>query len=545
MKLKSMLLLVGLLVLLTACSDTAGPATPVPPVDLGSVPSTPEYGGEMVQATIGEPSNLIALLATDSSSHEVAALLYVSLLKYDKNIELVPDAAESFEVLNDGKLLRFKLREDIRWTDGVPMTAEDVEFTFKLYIDPETPTAYAENYKAVTAFRRTGKYTFEVEYDQPFAKALVSWAFDILPKHLLEGEDLLKTKYSRQPVGAGPYVLKEWVPGERLVLEANDDYFDGRPYFDRIIYRIIPDLSTQFLELKAGNLGMMDLTALQYLFQTSGPGWDGSFNKFEYLSFGYTYLAYNFEHPFFQDKRVRQALDYAIDKDQIVGGVYFGKGVPAVGPYKPGTWQYNTNIRPRPHDPEKARQLLAEAGWRDTDGDGLLDKDGKPFAFAILTNQGNTQRIKAGIIIQQSLKDVGIKVTVRAIEWAAFIKEFVDKARFDALILGWNILQDPDIYNVWHSSQAKERGLNFIRYKNPELDDLLERGRRMLDPEKRKPIYDRVQQILHEEQPYCFLAIPMSLPIIQARVQGIEPAPAGISHNFIRWWIPKTLQRQQ
>ncbi|MBG0789872.1 MAG: peptide-binding protein [Desulfovibrionaceae bacterium] len=545
MRLANLFLFTALLILPAGCSDSGGPATPVRPVTAADIPAAPEYGGSFVEPMLGEPSNLIPPLATDGASHTLAAQIYVSLLKYDKDINLVPYAAESYEVLNGGKLLKFKVREDIRWFDGEPLTAEDVEFTYRLMIDPKTPTAYAGNFKLVKSFRLTGKYTFEVEYDKPFAKALVSWATDILPRHALEGEDLLNTKYSRRPMGAGPYMLKEWTAGSQIVLEANPDYFLGRPYMDRVVYRMIPDMGTQFLELKAGNLDSMGLDPLQYLYQTDGPGWDGSFNKFKFLSFGYTFLGFNFKHPFFKDVRVRRAVDYAIDRREIVKGVLYGLGEAANGPYKPGTWQYNEAVRPRPYDPDKARRLLAEAGWTDTDGDGWLDKDGRPFFFSVITNQGNTQRIKSGVILQQRLKEIGIKVDLRTVEWAAFIKEFVDKGRFDAIILGWNILQDPDIYNVWHSSMAVDGGLNFTRYVNPELDDLLTRGRHLLRQEARKPIYDRVQEILHDDVPYCFLYVPMSLPIVQARVRNIQAAPAGISYNSEQWWIPRTLQKQQ
>jgi len=545
MKLQTLVIIALGVLLLAGCSDGGGPATPVKPVNQADMPAVPEFGGSIIEAMLGEPSNLISALATDGASHAVASQIFVSLLKYDKDINLVPYAAESFDVENGGKLLKFKLREDIFWFDGRQLTAEDVEFTYKLMINPETPTAYAANFKVVKDFRLTGKFSFEVEYEEPFAKALVTWAMDILPRHALENEDLLNTKYSREPLGSGPYKLKEWVPGSQLILEANPDFFEGKPYIEQVVYRMIPDLSTQFLELKAGNLDSMDLTPLQYLYQTSGPGWDGSFQKFEYLSFGYTFLGFNFKHPFFKDVRVRKAIDHAIDRREIVKGVLYGLGEAANGPYKPGTWQYNDSIKARTYDLEKARELLAEAGWTDTDGDGLLDKDGVPFEFSIITNQGNTQRIKTGVIIQQRLRDIGIQVDLRTVEWAAFIKEFVDKGRFDAIILGWNILQDPDIYNVWHSSMAVEGGLNFTRYINPELDDLLVRGRSLVVQEERKPIYDEVQRILHDDVPYCFLYVPKSLPIVQARVQNIKAAPAGIAYNSTKWWIPTSLQRQQ
>ena len=215
----NLLIIVLGLTLFAGCGEESGPATPIKPVVLADIPAEPEFGGSIIQPMLGEPSNLISALATDGSSHAVSNHIYVSLLKYDKDINLVPYAAESFEVLNDGKLIKFKLREDIFWFDGRQLTGEDVEFTYQFMIDPETPTAYAENFKAVKNFKLTGKFSFEVEYDKPFAKALVTWAMDILPKHVLEGEDFLNTKYSREPLGAGPYTLKEWVAGSLIILE--------------------------------------------------------------------------------------------------------------------------------------------------------------------------------------------------------------------------------------------------------------------------------------------------------------------------------------
>ncbi len=208
-----------------------------------------------------------------------------------------------------------------------------------------------------------------------------------------------------------------------------------------------------------------------------------------------------------------------------------------MGPYKPGTWVFNEEIVDYPYDPERAQAMLAEAGWRDENGDGVLEKDGRPFAFTIVTNQGNEERAKTAIIIQERLREIGVKVEIRTIEWASFIQEFVNPGRFDALLLGWNVLVDPDIHTVWHSSQMRPHGLNHNFYANEEVDRLLEEGRQTLDLAVRKRVYDRIQEILHEDQPYCFLYVPYALPVVSARIRGIEPAPAGITHNFERWWI--------
>ena len=503
----------------------------------------PTTGDRIIFGSIGEPSNLIPYLATDSASHEIAGQLYVAPLRYDKNLNIEPWAAQSYEVLEDGRRLRFTLRPDIRWADGVPLTADDVEFTYKLMIDPKTPTAYAEDYLVIKRFCKTGPLSFEVVYEEPFARALLTWMGAILPKHLLEGQDLSTTPFLRHPVGAGPFALKEWQPGSRVSLAASPSYFEGRPYLDEAVYRIIPDLSTMFLELKAGRLDSMELSPQQYLRQTTGQAWEKDWHKYRYLSFGYTFLGYNLKHPFFQDVRVRQALGHAIDREALIKGVLFGQGVAAFGPYKPGTWPYNDKLTPLAYDPARATRLLAEAGWDHKNEDGILEKDGVPFAFTILTNQGNDQRIKTATIIQSQFKAIGIKVQIRTVEWAAFIKEFINQGRFDAVILGWNIVQDPDLFDVWHSSRAVAGGLNFTDYRNAEVDDLLLRARATTDQAVRKKLYDRFQEILHDEQPYAFLYIPYALPIVQQRFHGIEPAPAGIMYNFDRWWVPQSMQR--
>ena len=503
----------------------------------------PAYGDIMVEGSIGDASILIPILASDNTSHEIAGMVFNGLVKYDKDIKIVGDLAESWDVSRDGLVITFHLRKGVRWHDGHPFTAEDVLYTYRVTIDPKTPTPYAGDFLKVRKAEVLDPHTFRVTYDKPFAPALMSWGSAILPKHLLEGKDITKSPLGRHPVGTGPYRFKEWVTGQKIVLVANPDYFEGRPYIDGYIMRIIPDMATMFLELRANGVDRMSLTPLQYTRQTENNLFRKSFNKYRYLSFSYTFLGYNLKKPMFADKRVRQAIAYAVNKDEIIEGILLGLGKEATGPYKPGAWAYNSQVKRYPYDPAKARALLAEAGWKDTNGDGILEKNGEPFVFEIITNQGNEVRAKCAEIIQKRLAEVGIQVKIRILEWAAFVNDFINKRRFDATILAWTIPMDPDIYDVWHSSKSGPDELNFVSYKNREVDDLLEKGRGTFDQTQRKKCYDRIQEILAEEQPYLFLYVSDALPIIHARFRGIEPAPLGIGYNFIKWYVPREEQK--
>ena len=504
----------------------------------------PAYGGTLVAGSIGEPSVLIPMLSGDSASQDVAGLIFNGLVKYDTDLRVIGDLAKSWDISPDGLVITFHLRKDVRWTDGVEFTADDVMFGYKTIINKDTPTAYSEAFRQVKKAEVVDKYTFRVTYAKPFAPALTSWGnLVVLPKHLLEGKDITKSALGRDPVGMGPYKLRKWISGQELILDSNREYFEGRPYIDHYVYKIIPDPATMFLELQAGGLDMMGLTPLQYMKQTNSEYFRRNFRKFRYPSFAYTYLGFNLKYPLFKDRRVRQAIAYAIDKKEIVDVVLLGLGSIATGPYVPHTWPYDPDVRHYPYNPGKARRLLAEAGWKDTDGDGILDKDGRPFEFTILTNMGNTSRTNTATIIQWRLAKVGIKVHIRAIEWSTFINEFIDKRRFQAVILGWQIDLDPDQYDIWYSGKTKEKEFNFVSYSNPEVDALLEKGRRTFDIKERKKVYYRIQEILAEDLPYIFLYVPDATPIVSARFRGIEATPIGITYNLPRWYVPTPFQR--
>lgn len=508
----------------------------------------PAYGDTLVDASIGDISGLIPNITSDSASHEIGGLIYSNLIRTDKELRPEGELAERWDISKDEMTITFYVRKGVKWHDGEDVTAEDVDFTYRYMIDPKTPTAYAESFRQVRTAEVVDPHTYRVTYEKPYAPALISWGLWILPRHILEpawkaGVDLRTTRQNRFPVGSGPYRFGEWKTGEKVVVEANQDYFEGRPYIGRVVYRIIPDQSTIFLELKARNIDLASLTPIQYRRQTEFPAFLKAFHRYRYLSNSYAYLGFNLLDARFQDRRVRQAIAHAINKQEIVEGVLLGLGRPAVGPYKPGTWWYKDDVKTFPFDPERAKALLAEAGWSRVNADGILEKAGQPFSFTIRTNQGNAVRQQTAEIIQRRLRAVGIDAKIHIVEWAAFINTFIRKRNFEAIILGWGLGSDPDQYDIWHSSKTGPDELNHISYKNPKVDELLEAGRRTFNQERRTAIYGELQEVLAEDQPVVFLYVPDALPVVSARVRGIEPAPAGIMYNFIKWYVPSAQQR--
>lgn len=476
-------------------------------------------------------------MASDSASGELSGLIFNGLTKYNKDIKVTGDLAESWEVSRDGLQIIFHLRKGVKWHDGYEFTADDVVFTYNTITNPKVPTAYGSNYGPVDRVIAIDKYTVKVTYKEPYAPALESWGMGIIPGHILEGKDVTEEKYNRNPIGTGPFKMKEWVTGQKIVLEAFDDYFEGRPRIDRYTARVIPDAATMFLELKFGGIDYMGLTPPQYKLQSDTKFFNSYFQKFRYPAFGYTYLGFNLLDPRFADKRIRQAITYAINKKDIINGVLLGYGTPCTGPFPPESWAYNAAVRDYGYDLEKAERLLNEVGWL-RGKDGLVYKDGKPFRFTVLVNQANDVRLKAAQIMKESLKKAGIDMDIKVLEWQAMLHEFIDKKRFEAIIMGWALSRDPDIYDIWHSSKTKEGEFNFISYKNEEVDRLLLEGRKTFDLEKRKAIYNRIHSILAEEQPVVFLFVPDALPVLHKRFKGVEKAPLGIWYDFIKWSVP-------
>lgn len=539
------LLLVFLCYLLAACQPEA------PPRNAQALDQhfPPQSGGTLIGAMPSDPSSLIFMVAGESASSAITANLFNSLLTYDQNLDLKGELAESWEIAPDQKTITFHLKPGLVWADGKPLTSADVLFTWQLITDEKTRSPYASDYQLVTKAETPDKYTFVVHYDQAFSPALDSWAgLQVLPKHKLAGQDVHTTSFAQKPLGSHYYQLKEWRHGEYIKMERNPNAVLGQAQINTLIERIIPDPGAQFLELMADNIDSLSMDPITYArIIPSRAELKARLNQYKALGNSYTYLGFNLKRPLFKDIRVRKAINYAIDKQEIIDGVYLGLGEQIASPYKPGTRWSNPQLKPYAFDPQRARALLAEAGYQDTDGDGIVERNGKPLSFEVLTNHGNKEREKTVVIIQRRLKEVGIDIRIRSIEWASFITRFIKTGDFDAVVMGWQLGLEPDQFGIWHSSQQKPGQFNFIGYENAKVDRLLEQGRAEFDPDKRMHIYHAFAEALYEDSPIVYLSAGYGLTAIHKRVQGImDPVPpAGVSYDSQKWYIPMPLRRIQ
>jgi peptide/nickel transport system substrate-binding protein len=413
----------------------------------------------------------------------------------------------------DEPLITFHLHKGVKWHDGEPFTSADVRFTYDSLMFEKNASPRRSDFEVIKAVETPDDHTFLVRYKEPYSPCLYSWGMDIIPRHILAKEPSLRTlsagnDFNKFPIGTGPFRMEKWATNQYISLVRNEQYWEGRPHLPRIVYRVIPDPTVSQMEFQTGGFDYAGIEP----HQEERYRKDTRYQIYEGPSNSYNYIGWNMANPLFADKTVRKALAHAIDSEAIIKYVMYGNGRPATGPYTPVTPWWNPDVKPIPYDPAKAKALLAEAGWKDSDGDGVLDKDGKPFRFTLITNNGVPVRKDIAVLTQQYLKRIGIGVEVIEYEWAVFIKQYIDARNFDACVLGWSVGFDQDLYQIFHSSQVKLPGsLNFVSYENAEVDALIEKARTEFDLEKVAQYTHRISELVYDDQPYCFLFYPQSL----------------------------------
>ncbi len=470
-------------------------------------------------------------------------------------------ARELLPATEHNPVIIFHLRPGIRFDDGRPVTAKDVKFTYETVMDPKNLSPRISDYEPVKNVEVVDPLTVRITYKRLYSPALSTWGIGILPEHLLNrkamraeairrGENpdtfsVRQSNFNRHPVGSGPFRFEEWKSDQFISLKRFNDYWEGPPNYKSYFFRIIPDILTQEMEFYAGTVDSYDVQPHQVARLKSDP----KYQSFSGTAFGYTYIGYNMRRKPFDDVRVRRALGMAIDVNKIIKYVLYGQGERITGPFVKQTEYYNKKVKPLPYDPEGALKLLAEAGWR-RGKDGWLEKDGKKLQFTLITNSGNDLRKAILAIAQDSWKQIGVNVTTDILEWSVFIENRVDKHDFDALILGWQMGIEPDLYQIWHSSQTHPYQLNFVGFKNKEADDLIIKIRQEYNYKKRVEYCHKLHAIIAREQPYTFLYVSKWTAILDKRIvikevdknghvhyRKIEPTKTGDYTYYFDKWI--------
>jgi peptide/nickel transport system substrate-binding protein len=474
-----------------------------------------------------DPPSLSLLGKTDRNTEILAAQITDSLVDYDDHMNLVPRVAASWEQADEGRTLIFRLRPGIRWHDGRPVTAEDVVHSVTLVRDPAVENRnYPSQFRDLASVDAPDSGTVVARYHAASPDALEAWRLPLVPRHLAEpGAELLTGRFARHPVGCGPFRFVSYLAGQEVVLEANADYWDGRPRIDRLVFRIFPDERTSYHALLAGDLDLLTVTPDLWREALASEA-RSRLEGFVYYRLQLWLVTWNMDgsNPFFTDPRVRRALALALDRERFIAGVVYGLARRAVTSYHPDLPWTDPSLRPLEFDPDQARRLLDEAGWRDRDGDGVRDREGRPFRFT-LTIHTATQRINDLIAswLQQAWAEIGVRAEIEQVEWQQF-RARRDAHRFEAAMAGVGFTPIPDQYELYHSS-ARSGGMNWGGLADPEVDRLLERGRTTLDPVERRQIYHLLQRRLFELQPMAFL-IHFPTPVLHdRRLRGIEPSP--------------------
>jgi len=461
-------------------------------------------------------------------------------------------------------IVLFHLRPNVRFHDGHVFDARDVQFTYEAIMDPGNLSPRVPDYEPVKEVEVVDPLTVRVKYKRLYSPALGTWGMGILPEHLLNnkalkeealgfGKDpeafsMRQSGFNRHPIGCGPFVFGEWKSDQYILLDRFEDYWEGAPNYEHYTYRIVPNPLTQEMEFYAGTIDSYGVQP----HQVERLKHDPQYQSFSGLSFGYTYIGYNMRREPFSDPRVRRALGMAIDADKIIKHVLYGQGERITGPFVKQTDYYDHQIAPLPYDPEGALELLKEAGWMPNQ-EGWLEKDGRKLEFTLITNNGNELRKAVLTTAQDAWRQIGVDVRTDLLEWAVFIQERVNKNDFDALVLGWSMGIDPDLYQIWHSSQTHPHQLNFVAFKNEEADDLIIKIRQEYDHHKQAAFCHRLHEIIAEEQPYTFLYVGKWTAVLDKRIvimerdtQGnamykkITPTRTGDFRFYFNKWIKLT-----
>ncbi|MFQ5604694.1 MAG: peptide-binding protein [bacterium] len=503
-----------------------------------------KYGGTVLIGMKGDFDSLNELNASDSDALQVIQnMLFMTLTRLDEKLQFAPYLAQSWTFSPGDTVLTYQLRQDVFWTDGTSTTAEDVLFTYQLATNPKVAYPASSRFDLTERVEAVDRFSVRFHFKKPYPDALSDTQIPILPRHILghiPPEELVKSKFNRQPVGNGPFKLTEWRANEQLIFEANDRHAFGRPFLDRVVFQIMPDENVLLTNLMIGELDLVpSLTPSSFKRVQSQT----ALQSVRFDGRGFTFVGWNLTRSLF-DQTVRRALTHAVNKQEIIATLLEGFAQPARGPLLPFVWAFDENLPAVDYDPQKAQALLKQAGWTDSDGDGILDKAGQKLEFTIRTNAGSQIRKDTAVMLQAQWRQIGVKAHIEALEWNLFLERVFGQRDFDAVIMGWDADFTVNPTDLWHSN-AVESGYNFVSYRNPRVDWLLEQGRLNSVREAALPVWYEFQKIIVQDAPYTFLFIPDQLTGFNKRIQGVKMDVRGFLSSVTHWWIPADQRKSQ
>lgn len=505
----------------------------------------PDRGGTYIEGLVGAPQYINPILCQyNRVDSDLVALIFSGLTKLNEKNEIVPDLAEDYQISEDGTVYTFRLRSEVFWHDGQPLTADDVVFTIQAIQDPDFkgPPYLADLWRDV-AVEKDGQRTVRFRLNEPFTPFIDYTTIGLLPQHLLKdvpAPELPMHPFNLQPIGAGPFAVKQ-LSDNAILLRSESQSWRPPPFLEQVQFKFFPSYETLFHAYDQGEVeGIPGLrpTDLDWVQKHE------SLQLFTSIISGYSVIYLNTHNPntaFFQDKNVRQALLYGLDRQKLINEVLNGQGLVAHSPILPNSWAFDAKIKTYDYDPKRAAELLAQAGWTDTDGDGVRDKDGRPLRFAFL---GSDDALRRQVLeeVTRQWAQIGVKAEPQTAGVSGLIRDFLRPRHFDAVLIQWdNLPADPDPYPLWHSTQVNEDGQNYGSFVSQEADKLMEEARRITDTTRRTELYRAFQKIFAEEAPAVLLAYPTYNYAVDQVVHDVQVGPLQTPSDRFRtihqWYI--------
>lgn len=523
-----------------ACVPREGPPgkAAVPPPD-----TSPKDGGTLFRRLEVNVVTLNPLLATSRYDRQVVQHLFTPLIYLDQSLLPAPGLAESWDVSDDGLLYTFRLNPKATFSDGRPVRAADVLFTVRKIVDPASEAVQVQGSFAgldLSRSRTADDHTIEIAFRQPLAGRLTRFAdVLVLPEHVY-GKGSFKNDYNDMAIGSGPYTLTEWSPGTQVVVRRRDDYWGIRPHVETVVFKMVGNAQTAWNALKRGELHETMLTSDVWLREKDDPELGKAIEFRHFYALAYNFIAWNTRHPLLREPRIRRALAMCVPIESVIKDLYHGTARAMSGPFTPDEAAYNPSVPVIRQDPAEARRELASAGWLDTDGDGVLEKNGRRFELELITMSGSGITQQFAQMLQAEMAKAGVKLEIAVVDGATAIERIL-AGNYQSAYMSWDLDPDPDLFPILHSSQFPPLGQNFVFYRNREVDRLIEQARVEMDDSARKDLHWRLHELLADEQPYTWVIQPALKWGISRRVGGVE-----VSRGYglflwypgeFGWWI--------